>query len=94
MKKVYHQPYTKNRATSCWYGKPEKGIFKYDIIKVKLPSNDCKKCGDYIYITPDEGADIIRAISAGLHHFLVNDVSVSHIIKAKTRAEKQLFPKI
>ena len=86
MKKVYNQPYTKNRSITCWYGKPPKGVFKHDVIKIKLPAHDqvdgCK-CEDIIYVTPDEAADLIRALSAGIHHFLVKDESVQHIIRAK-----------
>ena len=88
MKKVYHQPYTKKRSISCWYGKPPKGVFKHDTIKLKIPSGGCKICGDIIYITPDEAADFIRALSAGLHHFLVKDKSVEHIIKDKQGVDK------
>lgn len=77
MKLVYYQPYKKRRNTACWYGEPPKNIFKHDTIKLKLPDNAI------IYLTPDEATDFIRALSAGLHHFLVRDKSVQHIIKAK-----------
>lgn len=85
MKLVYRQPYTKNRYIACWYGKPPKGVFEHDTIKLKIPSSDCRECGDFIYITPDEAADFIRALSAGIHHFLVKDKSVKHIIKLKNK---------
>lgn len=82
MRKIYHQPYTKKRATIAWYGKPPKDVFEYDVIRVQLPDDK----GD-MWMTPDEAADFIRAVSAGLHHFLCNDKSVKHIIKAKTKAD-------
>ena len=83
MKLVYSQPYTKKRFTKCWYGIPPKDVFEYDVIKIQLPDNSCKHCGGIIYITPDEATDFIRALSAGVHHFLVKDKSISHIIKKK-----------
>lgn len=82
MKLVYNQPFTKGRATKCWYGKPPKGVFKYDMIKLQLADLE-----DNLWMTPDEASDLIRALSAGLHHFLVNDKSVNHIIDAKGKAE-------
>lgn len=81
MKLIYNQPYIKNRNTKCWYGEPGKKVkkhCKYDIIKLQLPDD-----GGFIYITPDEAADFIRAASAGLHHFLVKHPMVKKIIKAK-----------
>jgi len=88
MKQVYNQPYTKKRATTCWYGNPPKDVFKYDVIRIRVPSNMCKTCSDILYVTPDEAACLIRALSAGLHHFLVKDKNVNHIIKEKSKAEK------
>jgi hypothetical protein len=87
MKLVYNQPYTKKRNTKCWYGKPPKGVFKYDVIKLELPDKSCKHCGNFIFITPDEASDFIRALSAGLHHFLVDDKAVKHIIEAKSQCK-------
>ena len=82
MKKVYCQPYTKGQHISAWYGKPPKGIFKYDQIKIYLGKNsDNCNCNGYIYITPDECADAIRAFSAALHFWLVDNTK--KIIKAK-----------
>jgi hypothetical protein len=82
MRKVYCQPYLGKHHISSYYGKPPKGHFKYDQIKVYVGKgeNGCK-CGGYIYITPDEAADYIRAFSAALHHWLVKNTQ--HIIKAK-----------
>ncbi len=88
MKLIYNQPYTKHRAISCWYGKPPRTVFRHDVIKLRLPANQCTKCGDYLYITPDEAADIIRALSAGLHHYLVD--TNKEIIKAKRQTEKEI----
>lgn len=85
MKLIYNQPYTSKRSTKCWYGKPPKKVFKHDTIKIQIPGQPCEHCGSFIFITPDEAADFIRALSAGLHHFLVKDKSVQHIIKAKRK---------
>lgn len=87
MKLIYSQPYSKNRKrlqTLCYYGKAPKGIFKWDVIKIRLPGDSCKKCGSFIYITPDEAADFIRALSAGLHHFLTKHPIIHEIIKDKS----------
>jgi hypothetical protein len=79
MKKVYCQPYTKGNSIQCWYYKKvPKGVFKYDQIRVRL--NEPPD----IWITPDEAADLIRAISAGLHHWLVDNTK--RIIKAKSKS--------
>lgn len=84
MKKVYCQPYKNNKHISAWYGKPPKGHFKYDQIKIHLGGEQegCK-CGGDIYITPDECADYIRAFSAALHHWLVKNTK--KIIEAKSK---------
>jgi hypothetical protein len=86
MKKVYNQPY-KNRegkyVISGYYGKAPKNEFKYDEIGIRI-GKGCDKCGAMIYITPDEAADLIRAISASLHHWLVNSEMTKKIIKAKS----------
>lgn len=83
MKKVYCQPYTNGNHISAYYGKPPKGTFKYDTIKIHISKEDGCKCGGYIYITPDECADYIRAFSAGLHHWLVDNTK--KIIRAKSK---------
>lgn len=67
MRKVYCQPYKGKKEISCWYGKPPKDIFQGDIICLQIP------LGDKIYLTPDEVATCIRALSAGLHHYLVKE---------------------
>lgn len=77
MKLVYVQDYEDGQSIACWYGKPPKGQFIHDTIRLKLGSKDD------IYITPDEAATMIRALSSGLAHFLTSDKSVKHIIKAK-----------
>lgn len=84
MKLVYLQPYKNRQHISAYYGKPPKGHFKYDKIKIHIggQESDCK-CGRYIYITADECADYIRAFSAALHHYLVNENP--KIIKAKSK---------
>ncbi len=71
MRKVFNQPYTKKRAITCWFGNPPKDIFKYDVIRIKF--GDCEKCGGIIYMTPDEASTAIRALSAGLSHYLVRN---------------------
>ena len=82
MRKVYWQPYTKRREISAWIGTPPKGHFKYDLIKVRLSDQ-----GD-IWVTPDEAADIIRALSAALHHWLVKgEVTPKRIVRAKKLAD-------
>ena len=83
MKKVYCQPYTKGKHISAWYGKPPKGIFKYDQIKIHIGGVENCKCKGDIYITPDECADLIRAFSAALHFWLV--ANTKKIIKAKSK---------
>ena len=83
MKKVFYQKYLKGDHISSWYGKPPKGHFKYDEIKIYVgTSNNCK-CGGFIYITPDECSAYIRAFSAALHHWLVDNTP--KIIKAKSK---------
>jgi hypothetical protein len=77
MNKVYSQPYNGKKEIACWYGVPPKGHFKYDVIRIELP------VGDDIWLTPDEAADLIRALSAGLHHWLVKSEITKRIIKAK-----------
>ena len=84
MTKVFSQPYTKvvdNKKVeveiSSFYGKPGKTHFKHDCIRL------CVSDGDDIWMTPDEAATIIRALSAGLAHFLVGGKAYSHIIKSK-----------
>jgi FMN phosphatase YigB (HAD superfamily) len=67
MKKVFNQQFTKGGSITCWYGKPPKDIFQYDVIRLKLGKKDD------IYITPDEASCIIRALSAGLSHYLVEE---------------------
>ena len=87
MKQVYCQPYKnkkENYHISGYYGKPPKDVFKYDCIKIHL-GKDCPTCGGVIYITPDEAADYIRALSAALHHYLVKSEDTKHIIKAKSK---------
>lgn len=85
MKLVYNQPFTNNRATKCWYGKPPKSIFKYDVIKLQLA--DAK---DILWFTPDEAVDVIRALSSGVHHYLVDSDEHQYIIDSKSEAERKL----
>lgn len=80
MKEVYCQPYSKKKHISGYFGKPPKGVFKYDEIGVHL-GNACEKCGSNIYVTPDEAVALIRAISASLHFWVVKNTN--KIIKAK-----------
>lgn len=82
MIKIYCQPYTKRREISAWYGKAYKGHFIYDQIRIKIPQ------GDDIFITPDEAADLIRALSAALHHWFVKSPETKHIIAAKNERQK------
>jgi hypothetical protein len=88
MKQVYCQPYTKGRHISAYIGKPAKGIFEHDQIKIHLGNvpKDCT-CGGNIYITADECADYIRALSAGLHHWILQNNK--HIVKAKNKSERE-----
>lgn len=79
MKLIYYQPYTKKRATKCWYGTPPKGIFKNDVIKLQEPD------GEQIWVTPDEAADMIRALSAGLHHALVKHPELKGVAFSKVK---------
>lgn len=67
MKKVFNQPYTNNIHISSYYGKPPKGHFEGDVIRLDVG------VGDSIYMTPDEASTIIRALSAGLSHYLVKN---------------------
>jgi len=67
MRKVYCQPYKNKNHISCWYGKPPKGIFRGDVIKLHV------SMGDDLWMTPDEAATMIRALSAGLCHYLVKN---------------------
>jgi hypothetical protein len=77
MKKVYRRSYLGNREISCWYGTPSRGQFEYDVIRLKLSK------GDDVWLTPDEAAAVIRALSAGLHHWLVESDEMREIIDAK-----------
>lgn len=67
MKKVFFQEYNNNIEIACYYGKPPKRYFEGDVIKLHLGK------GDDIYITPDEASTLIRALSAGLSHYLVKN---------------------
>lgn len=66
MREIFCQPYSGKKKISCHYGKPPKDIFKYDVIKLNFGDN-------FDYMTPDEAATIIRALSAGLAHYLVKN---------------------
>lgn len=83
MKEVYRQPYTQNRAVEGWYGKPPKGHFKYDQIKLRIPCKEQK--GEYFYMTPNEALDIIRALSAAVNHWLLNENGYKKILKALSK---------
>lgn len=76
MKKVFFQKYKKGIEISSYYGKPPKKYFEGDVIRL------CLGKGDDIYITPDEASTIIRALSAGLSHYLVKNDKLS-ILKNK-----------
>ena len=67
MRKIFCQPYSKGKHISCYYGKALKGHFKGDIIRVHFG------IGDDLFMTPDEASTLIRALSAGLSHYLVNN---------------------
>jgi hypothetical protein len=84
MKHVYAQPYRGGHHISGYYGKPPKGQFKYDTIKLHLGrlEKDCK-CGGFVYMTPDEAVAMIRALSASLHFWTVENTK--KIIKAKNK---------
>jgi hypothetical protein len=83
MKRVYCQPYTEGHI-SGYYGKAPKDVFKYDEIKLHL-GNDCKECGSFIYMTADEAVDVIRALSAALHHWYLKTEHGKKVVKAKSK---------
>jgi hypothetical protein len=68
MKRLFSQLYTKGKEITSWYGKPPKSQFRGDVIRFQLGRKEWT-----FYITPDEAATIIRALSAGLAHYLVNE---------------------
>lgn len=84
MKKVYCQPYTKENHISGYYGKPPKGHFKYDEIKLHVGNEHCKECGGNLYLTADEAVDIIRALSASIHHWYLKTEHGKKVVKAKS----------
>ena len=84
MRKVFSQPYKKRKQIASWYGKPPKDIFRYDVIKIHI-ADGCEKCGGNFYMTPDEASTLIRALSAGLAHYLAN-----HSKESKAKDSKKL----
>jgi len=68
MRKVFNQSYTTNHEEiSCYYGEPPKKYYEGDVIRLHIGK------GDDIFVTPDEASTIIRALSAGLSHYLVKN---------------------
>lgn len=67
MKKVFFQKYSDEIEITCYYGKPPEGYFEGDVIKLRVGK------GDDLYMTPDEASTMIRALSAGLSHYLVKN---------------------
>jgi len=67
MKLVFKQQYTNNIQISSYYGKPLKGLFKGDVIRLDVG------VGDSLYMTPDEASTIIRALSTALSFYLVEN---------------------
>lgn len=84
MKKVYSQPYKGGNHISGYYGKPPKKHFELDEIKIHLGriEKDCS-CGGFVYMTPDEALDIIRALSAALHHWYLKSDHGKMVIQEK-----------
>ena len=69
-KLVYKQQYSRGRSTEAAYGKV-KGNFFGDVIHLQLPDN-----GEVLSLTPNEAMDIIRALSAAVHHYLTDPKAV------------------
>lgn len=82
MKLVYRQFYNKGKS---WiegrYGKPPRGQFQGDVIGLAVRRN--KRMQHTWYMTADEAADFIRAISAALHHALVSEPWAQQPLKDK-----------
>ncbi|MBP9717445.1 MAG: hypothetical protein KBD44_01885 [Candidatus Pacebacteria bacterium] len=86
MKKVYCQPYTGGNHISGYYGKPPKNQFRLDEIKLHLGKieKNCT-CGGFVYMTADEAIDIIRALSAAVHHWYLKSNHGKKVIKEKSK---------
>ena len=73
MKKVFFQKYTDEVEIACYYGKPPKKWFPGDVIRLHFG------VGTDMYMTPDEASTMIRALSAGLSHYLVKNDKLSKL---------------
>jgi hypothetical protein len=67
MDMVFNQQFEGGYEISCYYGTPPDDIFEGDVIRL------CLAKGDDVWVTPDEAATLIRALSAGLSHYLVEE---------------------